>query len=483
MSSKPGMGRTIYVSNLPEQFNEELLKTFFDECGTITNCKMAGDATNRYAFVEFATPDEAKIALELSGTDLLGKTLRISLSRNPISSPPNKPSSEQVVANASASQSEQPQETSPPLYKYLSESDLKKKAEEEEKVKRTIYVTCIDTQITETQVCEFFSYCGRIVNYRVCGDTQHPTRFGFFEFEQKESAQAAISLSGQFLGRYALRILGSRTPIQPTPGAVGNGATYSFTPVHHDQINRTVYVGNVDVGLTEDDLKEFFDANCGPVTKVVLAGDAVHSARFAFVEFLHFESRNKALECSGTLLGNRNIRINPSRTPILGGGKAYASTAPSINPATGTGQYAVNHLAQSSKFPPIAPVTDPYYNQPHFSSKKTSLISSKKKTGDSTTPLGTHHKPYTDIADSEKKRRKNDWSSSDEDSDSESREDRRQKKIQKPTTATTSNAQPEHNNNHNHDIVASVSSNSAEPFYNPSASDENHHENGEENDH
>ena len=406
-------------------------------------------ANNRYAFIEFATADEAKIGLELSGTDILedGKPLKVSLSRNPISTPsnnnsiktapvppPNTLSNESAAALMMSYQTGALQPTSQmddQYNNYYSETDVKKKAEEEEKIKKTIYVTSIDTQITESQICEFFSYCGKILNYRVCGDTQHPTRFAFFEFEAKESAVAAISLSGQFLGRYALRILGSRTVIQPTPGAVGNGATYSFTPAHHDQINRTVYVGNVDVGLTEDDLKDFFDANCGPVTKVVLAGDVVHSARFAFVEFLHFESRNKALDCSGTLLGNRNIRINPSRTPILGGGKAYASTAPSINPATGTGQYAVNHLTQSRIFPPIAPITDPYYNQTphHYPTKKMSMLpTQKKKTATETTPLGAH-KPYTDADDADqKKRRKNDWSSSDDDSDNEGHEERRQKK-------------------------------------------------------
>ncbi|EFC42906.1 predicted protein [Naegleria gruberi] len=378
---------------------------------------MIREPTNKYAFVEFSSSEEAKVAIELSGTEILGKHLKISLSRSPISNPTPVQSNPTQIS---------PTDDNATKYQFLSESELKRKAEEDDKIKRTIYVTSIDTQILEAQVCEFFSYCGRIVNYRVCGDTQHPTRFAFFEFEQKESAQAAVSLSGQFLGRYALRILGSRTPIQPTPGAVGNGAVYSFTPAHHDQINRTVYVGNADISLTEDDLKEFFDANCGPVTKVVLAGDAVHSARFAFVEFLHMESRNKALECSGTLLGNRNIRINPSRTPILGGGKAYASTAPSINPATGTGQYAVNHLAQSSKFPPVAQITDPYYSQPQYSSK---TKSTKKK--EPTSTLGAHHKPFTDMTENDKKRRKNDWSSSDEDSDHEHSEERRQRKLMK----------------------------------------------------
>ncbi|KAL9649176.1 hypothetical protein ABK040_004197 [Willaertia magna] len=519
--------RTLHVTNIPSELTEDLLKVFFDEIGTITNLKMLGDPQSRYAFIEFATPEQAKVGLDLNGVEIIdGKPLKISMSRTSISSghhhhtTPHQHTTNHTTINPTinnntttalnntttisnntsnsliqTSTSGVAPPSSPVLF---SENDYKKRLEEEEKITRTIYVTSIDTQITEPQVCEFFSYCGRITNYRVCGDTQHPTRFAFFEFEQKESALAAISLSGQFLGRYALRILSSRTPIQPTPGASGNGATYSFTPAHHDQIGRTVYVGNVDVSLTEDDLKEFFDANCGPVTKVVLAGDVIHSARFAFVEFLHLESRNKALECSGTLLGNRNIRINPSRTPILGGGKAYASTAPSINPATGTSQYAVNHLSQSRAFPPVAPLSDPYYHGSVVvgssvgssvgnvvNSKKSSPIIGKtalpggniKGTGNvvSSSSSSLNNNVYNNGSGgeemNEKKRKKNDWSDESEDEGEHQENEQKKHKLlygndNSTTTIESFNVQQDNDNIHHQDIL----NNSVESI------DQQHHE-------
>lgn len=41
----------------------------------------------------------------------------------------------------------------------------------------------------------------------------------------------------------------------------------------------------------------------GPVAKLRLLGDASHTTRIAFVEFLHAEGASAALNCSGALLG------------------------------------------------------------------------------------------------------------------------------------------------------------------------------------
>eukprot|EP01027_Heterolobosea_sp_BB2_P008966 GEZU01013279.1.p1 GENE.GEZU01013279.1~~GEZU01013279.1.p1 ORF type:complete len:296 (-),score=21.25 GEZU01013279.1:38-925(-) len=226
-----------------------------------------------------------------------------------------------------------------------------------EQVARTIYIKGIDSGITDQQLLEFFSYCGPVTNFRLCGDINYPTRFAFFEFQTPEAASAALSLSGAVLGRSALKISPSKTAIQAT--------TPKTQPVTHKElIDRTIYVGNVDVALNEDHLQQFFEATCGPVTKVVLAGDTLHAARFAFVEFLHPESRNIALKLGSTQLGTRAIRVNPSSTPILGGGKAY-------NTGLSTGLTTFPSTAASPMYPyaPIMPASYPYgypYMAPHM---------------------------------------------------------------------------------------------------------------------
>jgi RNA recognition motif-containing protein len=52
---------------------------------------------------------------------------------------------------------------------------------------------------------------------------------------------------------------------------------------------------------------------CGRVTKMCLAGDTVHAARFAFVEFATAEEAALALRLNGQMLGDRPIRVNPSK--------------------------------------------------------------------------------------------------------------------------------------------------------------------------
>ncbi|THU52924.1 hypothetical protein C4D60_Mb10t09020 [Musa balbisiana] len=62
--------------------------------------------------------------------------------------------------------------------------------------------------------------------------------------------------------------------------------------------------------VTEEKLAEVF-ANCGPVSRLRLLGDNVHSTCIAFVEFVQAESAIMALNCSGTILGALPIRQDP----------------------------------------------------------------------------------------------------------------------------------------------------------------------------
>lgn len=81
-------------------------------------------------------------------------------------------------------------------------------------------------------------------------------------------------------------------------------------PERAEEISRTVYVGNIAPACTEAMLIQFF-ADCGPVTCAKMAGDpnsAVHSGRFAFVEFATWEATEKALSRSACLWGDRMIK-------------------------------------------------------------------------------------------------------------------------------------------------------------------------------
>ncbi|KAG5558902.1 hypothetical protein RHGRI_008748 [Rhododendron griersonianum] len=88
-------------------------------------------------------------------------------------------------------------------------------AQREEVIRRTVYVSDIDHQVTEEQLAALFVNCGQVVDCRVCGDPNSVLRFAFIEFTDEEGARNALSLAGTMLGYYPVRVLPSKTAIAP----------------------------------------------------------------------------------------------------------------------------------------------------------------------------------------------------------------------------------------------------------------------------
>ncbi|CAK7357452.1 unnamed protein product [Dovyalis caffra] len=226
-------------------------------------------------------------------------------------------------------------------------------AQREDTVRRTVYVSDIDQQVTEEQLAALFINCGQVVDCRICGDPNSVLRFAFIEFTDAEGAQAALSLSGTMLGYYPVKVLPSKTAIAPV--------NPTFLPRNDDEREmcaRTIYCTNIDRNFTQADIKLFFESLCGEVYRLRLLGDHHHPTRIAFVEFVMLEFREvlgkvikdsrgqgsfkeglyaladsekdiglfisdevaesaiAALNCSGVVLGSLPIRVSPSKTPV-----------------------------------------------------------------------------------------------------------------------------------------------------------------------
>ncbi|KAK9199337.1 hypothetical protein WN944_014527 [Citrus x changshan-huyou] len=186
------------------------------------------------------------------------------------------------------------------------------RAQREDSVRCTVYVSDIDQNITEERLAGLFSSCGQVVDCRVCGDPHSVLRFAFVEFADEHGARAALNLGGTMLGYYPVRVLPSKTAILPV--------NPTFLPRSEDEremCSRTVYCTNIDKKVPQAEVKQFFEAACGgEVTRLRLLGDHVHSTRIAFVEFAVAESAILALNCSGMVLGSQPIRVSPSKTPV-----------------------------------------------------------------------------------------------------------------------------------------------------------------------
>ncbi|KAJ0250481.1 Polyadenylate-binding protein-interacting protein 8 [Hirschfeldia incana] len=196
------------------------------------------------------------------------------------------------------------------------------KAQREDSIRRTVYVSEIDQSVTEEVLAGLFSSYGQVVDCRICGDPHSVLRFAFVEFADDHGARAALSVGGTMIGYYPVRVLPSKTAILPV--------NPTFLPRSEDEremCSRTIYCTNVDKNATEDDVKIFFESACGEVTRIRLLGDLMHSTRIAFVEFAMAESAVGALNCSGVVLGSQPIRVSPSKTPV----RPRFSRSPSAN--------------------------------------------------------------------------------------------------------------------------------------------------------
>ncbi|KAF3341006.1 polyadenylate-binding protein-interacting protein 8-like protein [Carex littledalei] len=163
-----------------------------------------------------------------------------------------------------------------------------KNAEKESKIKRTVYVSDIDPRITEEELMREFSNCGVVKGSCICGDTQSGLHYGFVEFENEDCAKAAMRLNCTRIGLYPVRVLPSHRTIAP------RNRLPSHSGDDQEKIVRTVYCSYIDKMLSEKDLKEFFEIQCG-------------EEEFAVT----------AIKCTGMVLGNYRVKYTTLLFPLF----------------------------------------------------------------------------------------------------------------------------------------------------------------------
>nr|GMC96457.1 polyadenylate-binding protein-interacting protein 12-like [Ipomoea batatas] len=164
-------------------------------------------------------------------------------------------------------------------------------AQRDEVIRRTVYVSDIDHQVTEEQLAGMFLNCGQVVDCRVCGDPNSVLRFAFVEFTDEVWSFDSLSV-------------------------MSSCVVCMQSEDEREMCARTIYCTNIDKKVTHLDVKLFFETICGEVLRLRLLGDHNHSTRIAFVEFVMAESAIAALNCSGAVLGTLPIRVSPSKTPV-----------------------------------------------------------------------------------------------------------------------------------------------------------------------
>lgn len=80
---------TVHVANIDMSVSVEMLKQVFCSCGTILDASLNGrlDAPARYGFIDFAAEESRQRALKYDGYTLVGRKLRVSVSKGNVGRP------------------------------------------------------------------------------------------------------------------------------------------------------------------------------------------------------------------------------------------------------------------------------------------------------------------------------------------------------------------------------------------------------------
>ncbi|KAI8070735.1 hypothetical protein BC940DRAFT_295438 [Gongronella butleri] len=142
------------------------------------------------------------------------------------------------------------------------------------------------------------------------------------------------------------------SPQQPMvfyPPVVNGGAAYVTQP-RSEVDARSIYVGQVDYGTSNEELQAHFRP-CGAINRVTILSDkrTGRPKGYAFIEFKDPESVAHALTLNQTPFRGRHIKVTPKRTNVPG--YTYAKNMAPYYPY----MYYMPEVGQPQVGPPGAP--------------------------------------------------------------------------------------------------------------------------------
>jgi len=168
----PGSAFEVFVGNLSWSVTEDDLRQQFTPCGTIVRVKVLTSPDGRSkgaAFVGFDNAASVDAALNMAGTEFLGRQLKVS-----------KAGDKPVRRDA------------PPA------------ARPDNSV---VFVGNVSYNCTEDDLRAFFAGCGAIKSVRLArGEDGRPKGFAHVEFDEPSGAAQAVALSGRELVERQVRV-------------------------------------------------------------------------------------------------------------------------------------------------------------------------------------------------------------------------------------------------------------------------------------
>ncbi|KAJ7714178.1 hypothetical protein B0H16DRAFT_1808225, partial [Mycena metata] len=209
---------TLYVTNFPESADDASMRELFGQYGILFDVRWPSKKfknTRRFCYVQFTSPSSAQSALEMHGREL---------------------------------------EPGLDLNVLISNPDRKKERTDQDANEREIYVAGLSKFTTKVDLQKLFKTYGAVKDVRMAMDKdEHSRGFAFVEFEDENSAQAALNANNQELKkrRIAVTLADSRAKARNR-----NVETDSGLGKKADARSRSVRVRNLPVGTQEGLLQQ-----------------------------------------------------------------------------------------------------------------------------------------------------------------------------------------------------------------------------------
>ncbi|KAI9274197.1 hypothetical protein BY458DRAFT_539490 [Sporodiniella umbellata] len=180
---------------------------------------------------------------------------------------------------------------------------------EEDRDRRTVFVTQLAARLSTREFDTFFSQAGRVREAKIITDrnSRKSKGCGYVEFYDETSVQNALSLSGQkLLGIPVLVQLSEAEKNRLAMAAQRNAMGVTTEPLY-----QRLYVGSLHFSLTENDVRQIFEP-FGSLDFVNLHKDSEtgRSKGFGFIQYKHANDAKQALEkMNGFELAGRNLKV------------------------------------------------------------------------------------------------------------------------------------------------------------------------------
>ena len=263
-SNIPVPKRSVLVNSVSAEVGPDVLKELFKHVGDVTNVNSLNydpvSNTKQYQ-VTFASPDSIQNALKLTGVVIINKPITV-VPAVPAEAPsvsPNPPSTSPQVVEMPSLQGGSGGMTSMMMQNMMTNGAI----------------------VPDNNGIEY------IDGHRVAMFMAP----GMLVIEKNKSAANPAESNG---GKK-----GDRVAMNPDAAAIAE---------KHEQVAKTVYVGNIHRDVTPQQLSAFF-SGCGMVTYVCYRGEEIDGpVHYGFLEFDSVESAQRAMSISGAMLEGYPIK-------------------------------------------------------------------------------------------------------------------------------------------------------------------------------